>query len=50
MKNLASREVNIYVNGKLIGTTDKPEELVNFIKEARRKGELPQYTTVAYHE
>ncbi|AAB99044.1 DNA-directed RNA polymerase, subunit B' (rpoB1) [Methanocaldococcus jannaschii DSM 2661] len=50
MKNLASREVNIYVNGKLVGTTDKPEELVNFIREKRRKGELPQYTTVAYNE
>ncbi|WP_456472209.1 DNA-directed RNA polymerase subunit B [Methanocaldococcus sp.] len=43
-------EVNIYLNGKLIGTTDNPEEVVKKIREARRKGELPPYTTVAYHE
>lgn len=34
---MASREVNIYVNGKLVGTTDKPEELVNFIREKEEK-------------
>ena len=47
---MASRETNIYVNGKLIGTTDKPEELVKFIREARRRGEISPYTTVAYYE
>jgi DNA-directed RNA polymerase subunit B' len=48
VKNLVSRETNIYVNGKLIGTTDKPEELVKYIREARRRGEISPYTTVAY--
>ncbi len=43
-------EANIYVNGKLVGKTDKPEELVKEIREKRRKGELPRYTTVVYYE
>nr|WP_152416278.1 DNA-directed RNA polymerase subunit B [Methanocaldococcus villosus] len=44
------REANIYVNGKLVGTTDRPEELVNYIREKRRRGEISPYTTVVYYE
>ncbi|AEF97075.1 DNA-directed RNA polymerase subunit B [Methanotorris igneus] len=47
---MVQKQVNVYVNGKLMGTTDKPEELVKFLREKRRNGELSPFTSIAYNE
>ena len=44
------KEANLYINGKLIGTVDNPEEVVKYLREKRRKGELPPYTSISYNE
>ncbi|HIP16325.1 MAG TPA: DNA-directed RNA polymerase subunit B [Methanothermococcus okinawensis] len=44
------KEVNLYINGKLIGTVDNPEEVVKYLREKRRKGELSPYTSISYNE
>ena len=49
MKSL-KKEVNLYINGKLIGTVDNPEEVVKYLREKRRKGELSPYTSISYNE
>lgn len=49
MKSL-KKEANLYINGKLVGTVDNPEEVVKHLREKRRKGELPPYTSISYNE
>lgn len=44
------KAANIYVNGKLIGTHRKPEELINEIKKNRRKGKVSYQTNIAYYD
>jgi len=44
------KEANLYINGKLVGTVDNPEEVVKHLREKRRKGELPPYTSISYNE
>ena len=41
---------DIFLDGKFIGTTEKPEELVREIREKRRKGIISSQVNVAYHE
>ncbi len=43
-------EANVYVNGKLIGTHHSPLQLVQKIKELRRKSKISQQTNVVYYE
>ena len=40
---------NVFFNGMFLGTTDKPEEFVKFIRENRRKGLITEQVNVAYH-
>ena len=44
------KEVNLYINGKLVGTVDNPEEVVKYLREKRRRGELSPYTSISYNE
>ena len=46
MVNLA----DVFLDGKYLGQTDKPIELIREIRERRRKGLLPQEINVAYHK
>ena len=41
---------DVFLDGRFIGTTDKPEELVREIREKRRRGILSPQINVAYHE
>jgi len=41
---------DIFLDGRFIGTTEKPEELVREIREKRRKGIISSQVNVAYHE
>lgn len=41
-------ESNVYVNGNLIGTYKKPEELIDSVRELRRKGKISGQTNVSY--
>ncbi len=43
-------ESNVYINGRLIGTHPEPLELVQKIKDLRRKGKISQQTNVAFYE
>ncbi len=49
MKTL-EKNANIYVNGKLVDTTDNPEQVVKFLREKRRKGELSPFTSISFNE
>jgi len=40
---------DIFLDGTFIGTTDKPQELVNKIRNARRNGIISNQINVAYH-
>jgi DNA-directed RNA polymerase subunit B' len=42
-------EVDIYFNGDFVGTTDKPEDLVEELRKKRRHGILPDQMNVSYH-
>ncbi len=44
------KKASVYLNGKLVGFHDKPKELVESIREKRRQGELPVYSTVVYYD
>jgi len=44
------KNANIYVNGKLVDTTDNPEQVVKFLREKRRKGELSPFTSISFNE
>ncbi len=41
--------VDVFLNGRYLGKTDKPEELVNEIKEKRRLGLLSNQINVCYY-
>ena len=41
--------VKIYINGKLIGTTDEPELFVNEVKTKRRSNELTHELNITYY-
>ncbi len=41
---------DVYVDGVLVGSHNKPQELVKQIIERRRKGRLPKNLNVAFHE
>jgi DNA-directed RNA polymerase subunit B' len=43
-------EVDIYFNGDFVGTTDKPENLVEEIRKKRRHGILPDQLNISYHQ
>ncbi|MDK2987957.1 MAG: DNA-directed polymerase subunit [Methanothermococcus sp.] len=49
MKTL-EKNANIYVNGKLVDTTDNPEQVVKFLREKRRKRELSPFTSISFNE
>jgi DNA-directed RNA polymerase subunit B' len=40
---------DIFLDGKYIGKTDKPEKLVDLIREKRRRGLISNQVNVAYH-
>jgi DNA-directed RNA polymerase subunit B' len=40
----------VYINGRLIGFHEKPEELTETVIEARRNNKLPKQLNVAYHK
>jgi len=40
---------SVYLNGKLLGFHQKPEELVDAIKRKRRKGELPTELNICHY-
>lgn len=42
--------VDIFLNGTFVGTTDKPEELVEKIRGARRRGIISNQINVVYHK
>jgi DNA-directed RNA polymerase subunit B' len=42
-------EVDIYFNGDFVGTTDKPDEMVEEIRKKRRHGILPDQLNISYH-
>jgi DNA-directed RNA polymerase subunit B' len=44
------KQTNLYVNGKLVGSVDNPEEFVKYLREKRRNGELSPYTSISYNE
>ena len=44
------KEVNLYVNGKLLGTVEEPKKLLDELREKRRKGEVSPYTSISYNE
>jgi DNA-directed RNA polymerase subunit B' len=41
---------SVYLNGRLIGFHQRPEELVNALRRRRRKGELPNELNVTYYD
>ena len=41
---------NVFLDGKFIGVTDKPRELVEEIRRKRREGIISDQVNVAYHE
>ena len=41
---------NVFLDGKFVGTTDKPKELVEEIRRKRREGIISPEVNVAYHE
>ena len=41
---------NVYINGKLIGKHPKPIELIQGIKDQRRKGKISYQTNIAYYD
>ena len=43
-------KANVFLDGKFMGITEHPEELVKKIREMRRKGEISPQVNVAYHE
>lgn len=49
MKTL-EKNANIYVNGKLVDSTDNPEQVVKFLREKRRKGGLSPFTSISFNE
>lgn len=40
----------VYINGRLIGFHENPEELANSTIEARRTGQIPKEVNVAFHK
>ncbi|RAP48052.1 MAG: DNA-directed RNA polymerase subunit B, partial [Methanosphaera sp. rholeuAM74] len=42
--------VKIYINGKLVGTTEEPEEFVEEVKAKRRSNELTNELNITYYE
>ncbi len=47
---MTEKMASVYLNGSLIGFHEKPEELIQMIKEKRRRGELPVELTVGYYK
>jgi len=43
-------EYTVFLDGKIIGTTSRPEEFLNKIKHKRRNGDLSYYINVALEE
>lgn len=43
-------KVKVYINGKLIGTTDEPEAFVKEVKARRRSNELTHELNITYYE
>ncbi|MDK2928574.1 MAG: DNA-directed polymerase subunit [Methanococcus sp.] len=44
------KQTNVYVNGKLIDTTQDPETLVKNLRENRRSGKLSPSTSISFNE
>ena len=43
------RKAKIYINGKLIGTCDDPENFVDDMREKRRTGEISDEMNITYY-
>lgn len=43
------KKCKVYINGKLIGTCDDPEEFVETIRKQRRSGEISHETNITYY-
>ena len=43
------KKSKIYINGKLIGTCDDPEDFVRTMKEKRRSGEVSHEMNITYY-
>jgi DNA-directed RNA polymerase subunit B' len=46
---VGERMVNIFVDGKYVGGTDRPDDFVRNVRNNRRAGELSGQINVAYH-
>ncbi len=42
--------IDVFLGGKFVGTTEKPEKIVNLIREKRRKGQISDQVNVAHLE
>lgn len=49
MKTL-EKYANLYVNGKLIGSVESPDELIKYLRDNRRNGEMSPFTSISYNE
>jgi len=43
-------KASVFLNGEYIGEVESPAEFVASIRDMRRKGKIPPYVNVAYHE
>ena len=44
------KKSKIYINGKLIGTTEDPYGFVNSMREKRRSGDISHEMNITYYE
>lgn len=50
LKKLVNGGCDVYLNGKIIGTTEEGMKFADIVKEARRTGKIPSELNVVYYE